>query len=298
VIPRIVVPDARGLVQFIQHAFGATGDYRFDVPAILRLDDSVIMISDAGARDAAVAFLYVYVANVDEAFRRAIDAGARSVEKPFDLPYGDRRGMVEDQWGNTWQIASRIASGGKPHPNPMKLSTELAHCVLRPWQITDKPNLVRYANNRAIWRNLLDSFPHPYTEADAEHWLEHTKADPGHHFAIEVENTAVGGIGVIPQQGVGAKTANFGYWLAEAWWGKGIATAATRALAAHAFEVMPFWRLEAPVFAWNPASMRVLEKSGFSREGVLRKSVFKDGELVDCVMYAKVRESIEPSTQG
>ncbi|HEY2676186.1 MAG TPA: VOC family protein [Steroidobacteraceae bacterium] len=107
VIPRIVVADARGLVQFIQRVFGATGEYRPDVPAIVRLDDSLIMISDAGARDAALAFLYVYVANVDEAFRRALDAGARSVEEPFDLPYGDRRGMVRDPWGNTWQIASR-----------------------------------------------------------------------------------------------------------------------------------------------------------------------------------------------
>lgn len=162
--------------------------------------------------------------------------------------------------------------------------------MLRPWTITDKASLVRFANNRAIWRNLLDSFPHPYTGADAERWLEHTKTNPGHQFAIDVEGTVVGGIGVIPQQGVFAKTANFGYWLAESMWGKGIATAATRALAAHALGVMPFWRLEAPVFAWNPASMRVLEKSGFAREGVMRKSVFKDGELVDCVMYAKVRE--------
>jgi uncharacterized glyoxalase superfamily protein PhnB len=111
VIPRIVVPDARGLVQFIQHVFGATGDFRPEVPAIVRLDDSVIMISDSGARDVAAAFLYVYVADVDDAFRRAIDVGARSVEEPIDLPYGDRRGMVKDPWGNTWQIASRIRSG-------------------------------------------------------------------------------------------------------------------------------------------------------------------------------------------
>ena len=172
----------------------------------------------------------------------------------------------------------------------MKLATELPHCLLRAWDIADKTSLVRYANNRAIWRNLLDSFPHPYTEAEADRWLEHTQLNPDHHFAIDVDGTAVGGIGVIPQQGVAAKTANFGYWLAEPLWGKGIATAASRALAAHALARMPFWRLEAPVFAWNPASMRVLEKAGFSREGVMRKSVFKDGQLVDCVMYARVRE--------
>jgi uncharacterized glyoxalase superfamily protein PhnB len=108
VTPRIVVSDARGLVKFIQDTFGAVGDYRPDVPAIMHIGDSKIMISDAGAREPALAFLYVYVANADETYRRAIKAGARSLEEPFDLPYGDRRGMVRDQWGNTWQIATRL----------------------------------------------------------------------------------------------------------------------------------------------------------------------------------------------
>ena len=111
VTPRIVVPDARGLVKFMQDVFGATGDYRSDVPAILRIGDSMIMVSDAGARDAGVAFLYVYVTDTDETYRRAINAGAHSLEEPSDLPYGDRRGMVQDRWGNTWQIATRLGNG-------------------------------------------------------------------------------------------------------------------------------------------------------------------------------------------
>jgi PhnB protein len=112
VTPRIVVPDARGLVKFIQDVFGATGDYRSDTPAILHIGgDSMIMVSDAGARDTGVAFLYVYVADTDETYRRAISAGAQSLEEPSDLPYGDRRGMVQDRWGNTWQIATRLGNG-------------------------------------------------------------------------------------------------------------------------------------------------------------------------------------------
>jgi uncharacterized glyoxalase superfamily protein PhnB len=64
------------------------------------------MISDAGVRDPAPGFLYVYVEDADQTYRRALDAGARSLEEPLDLPYGDRRGMVEDKWGNVWQIAT------------------------------------------------------------------------------------------------------------------------------------------------------------------------------------------------
>ena len=108
VIPRIVARDAQQLVEFIKHVFGASGDYHADRPAVLSIGDSMIMISDAGIRDATQAFLYVYVADTDETCRRAVEAGARSLEEPSNLPYGDRRGMVEDRWGNVWQIATHI----------------------------------------------------------------------------------------------------------------------------------------------------------------------------------------------
>ena len=106
VTPRIVVHGARELVAFVKHVFGATGDYRSDAPAVLGIGDSMIMISDAGPRAPSPAFLYVYVEDADATHRRDVEAGARSLEEPSDLPYGDRRGMVEDRWGNTWQIAT------------------------------------------------------------------------------------------------------------------------------------------------------------------------------------------------
>jgi PhnB protein len=122
VTPRIVVHEAQALVAFVKHVFGATGDYRRDMPAVLNIGDSVVMISDAGIRDPIPAFLYVYVDNTDETHRRAVEAGARSLEEPSDLPYGDRRGMVEDKWGNTWQIAThdtRLERSRMAHPSPV-----------------------------------------------------------------------------------------------------------------------------------------------------------------------------------
>ncbi len=67
----------------------------------------MILISDAGARHPMTAFLYVYVDDTDATYRAALRAGARSIEEPFDTPYGDRRCMIEDRWGNSWQIATR-----------------------------------------------------------------------------------------------------------------------------------------------------------------------------------------------
>jgi uncharacterized glyoxalase superfamily protein PhnB len=108
VTPRIIVPDAAGLVEFIRQVFNATGDYSPQIPAVLRIGDSIIMVSDAGVREQMLSCLYVYVENADVIWQRAIAAGALSLEAPSDTPYGDRRGMVKDRWGNTWQIASRM----------------------------------------------------------------------------------------------------------------------------------------------------------------------------------------------
>jgi PhnB protein len=108
VTPRIIVRGAAMLVGFIKNVFGAAGDYRPDAPAELRIGDSIIMVSDAGVRDPMPACLYVYVENVDEIWQRAVRAGAHPLEAPLNTPYGDRRGMVQDQWGNTWQIATRM----------------------------------------------------------------------------------------------------------------------------------------------------------------------------------------------
>ena len=108
VTPRIVVHDAEQLVGFLRRVFGATGDYRPDLPSVIKIGDSLVMVSNAGIRDPMPAFLYVYVADTDTTYRRALQAGASSLEEPSDMPYGDRRGMVSDEWGNTWQIATHM----------------------------------------------------------------------------------------------------------------------------------------------------------------------------------------------
>ena len=109
VTPRIVARDAEKLVAFLTQVFGARGAYAGTTPTELVLGTSRILVSDAGFRDPMPAFLYVYVEDADVIYQRAVDLGARSIEAPFDTPYGDRRCTVEDQWRNLWQIATRLA---------------------------------------------------------------------------------------------------------------------------------------------------------------------------------------------
>jgi PhnB protein len=115
VTPRIVVRNPDGLVAFLRDVFGASGDVHLERPAEMRIGDSVVMISGDRYRDPVPAFLHVYVDDADATYRRALAAGATSLEEPADTPYGDRRGMVRDEWGNMWQIATH--GGAARHDN-------------------------------------------------------------------------------------------------------------------------------------------------------------------------------------
>jgi PhnB protein len=108
VTPRIMAHGAEMLVAFVKEVFRATGDYRPEAPAELRIGDSIIMISEVGVRERMPACLYVYVENADLTWQRAVKAGAQSLESPSNTPYGDRRAIVKDRWGNSWQIATRM----------------------------------------------------------------------------------------------------------------------------------------------------------------------------------------------
>jgi RimJ/RimL family protein N-acetyltransferase len=171
----------------------------------------------------------------------------------------------------------------------MKLDAGL--CLVRSWEEVDIPSLAAHANNRKIWRNLSDRFPYPYTLDDARAWvrLQQSAGEGSTNFAIVFEGRAVGGVGIARGELEHRRSAELGYWLGETYWGRGIATAAARTVADWAFELPDLARLEARVFAWNEASCRVLEKAGFQREACMRHWAFKDGQLVDTFLYARIR---------
>ncbi|VTZ22710.1 Glyoxalase/bleomycin resistance protein/dioxygenase [Methylocella tundrae] len=108
VTPRIVTQDVEGLIKFLRSVFEARGELRAGLPAEMRIGDSIVMVSDGGGvREMWPAFLYVYVESADAAYKRALDAGAVSIEGPMNTPYGDRRATIRDPWGNMWQVAMR-----------------------------------------------------------------------------------------------------------------------------------------------------------------------------------------------
>jgi len=171
----------------------------------------------------------------------------------------------------------------------MKLPIPTSFGRLRPWSPGDAPALAKYANNRKVWLNLRDLFPHPYTLEHARAFLEMAAGrNPPTVLAIATAEEAIGSIGLSPNQDVHRLTAEMGYWLAEPYWGKGIMSEAVARCADYGFETFGLLRIYAEPYAHNGASCRVLEKAGFALEGRLRSSVIKDGQILDQFMYAKV----------
>ena len=97
-----------------------------------------------------------------------------------------------------------------------------AGMVLRSWEVRDVDALARHANDREVWLNLRDRFPHPYTREDARRWIALCADEPLHstHLAIEVDGSAVGAVGFDRLQDVHRLTAEIGYWLGRAVWGR------------------------------------------------------------------------------
>jgi len=171
-------------------------------------------------------------------------------------------------------------------------------CVVRSWRRSDVASVTLHANNAKIGRNLRDGFPCPYTEADARAFVEHALAlVPPTRFAIAVQGEAVGSIGFTLHPNVERVSAEMGYWLGEAFWGRGITTDAVKALTRHAIAAHGLTRVYAVPFEWNPASARVLEKAGFACEARMRRSVVKEGQILDSLLYAyAVAEPGNPDT--
>ncbi|HEY4312152.1 MAG TPA: GNAT family N-acetyltransferase [Pirellulales bacterium] len=165
-----------------------------------------------------------------------------------------------------------------------------SHGLLRPWQWEDATALVALANNRRVSLNMRDAFPYPYTTDDADRWLTvANKYDPPRNFAVVVDGSPAGGLGLVLREDVYRRSAEIGYWLGEPYWGRGIMTTAVQAAVEYAFATFDICRLFAGVFDGNAASGRVLEKAGFTLEARLRKVITKGDRTADELVYAIVR---------
>jgi [ribosomal protein S5]-alanine N-acetyltransferase len=165
-------------------------------------------------------------------------------------------------------------------------------CTLRELTPDDAPSLARHADDEAVWRNLFDGFPRPYTMADAVGWCTGGWREAGHVWGIAVDGDVIGCVGVRPDTGWLRCNAEAGWWIGRAFWRRGITSEAVALATSWALAQQPeLTRLYAPIFSWNEGSMGVARRCGFVQEGVMRHSAIKAGQVIDRVLFARYREA-------
>lgn len=193
----------------------------------------------------------------------------------------------------------RLLSAGKPagEKEKRKRGKEKGEkemiCKIRKWKLSDAANLAAALSNKKVQDNLRDGLPYPYTEQDGIDFISAMlSADKNDTFAfaVTIDDKAIGSIGAFRQSNIHQLTAELGYYIAEEYWGKGIMVEAVKQICEYVFSVSDIIRIYAEPFAYNTASCRVLEKSGFQYEGTLRKNAVKNGKVLDMKLYSKIRE--------
>jgi RimJ/RimL family protein N-acetyltransferase len=167
--------------------------------------------------------------------------------------------------------------------------------VLRPWSISDAPQLAVIAGNKKISDNLRDGLPFPYTLKDAQSWLSIIlpENNPPKFFAITLDRQVVGSIGIVSKTDIYRKNFEIGFFISEYFWGRGIATKAIKAAVSYAFREFDIVRVYAEVFSDNLASRRALEKAGLKLEATLAKNIIKNGIIKDSCIYSVLREDFK-----
>ena len=162
--------------------------------------------------------------------------------------------------------------------------------VLRELIEEDLLKLAEYANNEKISINLRDSFPYPYSLDDARHFFESVKNDnPPSTFAIEYQGNYVGNISLVRASDVYRNSAEIGYFIGEPFWNRGIVTRAVNLITQYGFENRGIIRIFTGIFDYNKASQRVLEKCGFEKEAIFKKSITKKWKIFDEVRFSKIK---------
>jgi RimJ/RimL family protein N-acetyltransferase len=162
--------------------------------------------------------------------------------------------------------------------------------------MNDAQNLAKVINNKNVQNNLRDGLPYPYTIEDAKDYIGmilEAELDTSFVYAIvDEEDTILGNIGVFRQENIHYRTGEMGYFIGQPYWGKGIATQAVQDICQMVFATTDIVRIFAEPFSTNAASCRVLEKAGFSLEGVMKKNAYKNSNFLDMNLYGLIKDSL------
>lgn len=169
----------------------------------------------------------------------------------------------------------------------------MLNCIIREWRKDDRKDLANLLNNKKIMDNLRDGLPFPYTEKDADEYIMamlSSDRSKTFAFAVTVNDKVIGSTGIFRQDNIHFRTAELGYYIGEEYWGRGFCTDAVKQACQYVFDNSNIIRIFAEPFSYNKASCRVLEKCGFQLEGILRSNAVKNGQILDMMLYALIKD--------
>ncbi len=161
----------------------------------------------------------------------------------------------------------------------------------RQYSLDYADTLAQIRNNPGVLDNGYDKTPDPFTKQDAIDFIKiQLGNNPPRRFLIFHNDELAGEIGITLQDDVHRLCAEIGYFIAEPFWGKGLATAAIKKMTAYAFSTFEIVRISAGVFEFNKASMKALEKNGYYLECIRKNSVIKKGKIMADYIWVKLKD--------
>lgn len=170
----------------------------------------------------------------------------------------------------------------------------MATIELQALKHSEAKQLATLANNKKIWNNLKDYFPHPYTELHAKQFIQSKiHEEPTLTFGVHQNKTLVGLISLEPLRDIYRKSAIIGYWIGEPYWNRGIAQQAVAQICSYGFTTLNLNRIQTGVFEHNTASMQVLLKNGFQEEGIFKAAAYKNNLFLNEHKFALLKSDWE-----
>jgi len=168
-----------------------------------------------------------------------------------------------------------------------------AKITLRPIAKVDAESIHKYARDPGISRYTF--LPHPYSRKDADDWVvtSNERNASGIDFNMGIELPSTGEIiGMISLNNIDVinRHAELGYWLGRPYWGNGYVSEAIELIVRHSFRRFKLNRIYARVMHPNTTSAHLLEKSGFTYEGTLRKNIKRNGRYLNELRYGLLIE--------
>lgn len=158
------------------------------------------------------------------------------------------------------------------------------------WEKNEGEHFFRQSNDPVLYQNMSDNFPNDLANCKKMvDFFAESNDQQEYVRSIQIDQQIAGCIGAFFDSDIYRNNAEIAYWLGKDYRNRGIMSKVILDFTDELFLKTTVHRIYARPFAYNQASSKVLENTGFYCEGKMRESIFKDGKYFDSFLYSKIR---------